>query len=387
MIRAIASILCLALLTGAGQSGPAPSASPRPQIAAAKNQPVPFLLFRGKILFQAKVAGRPVTALLDSGADFSMIDAALAKSLGLPPGDAVNIAGTSGNVPATMARGVDLDVPGQFRSINQMLAVDLAPASKLLGRKLDLVLGGDVMRKLSLGIDFRRRLFRFGRSGVKPAGFTAIPLQRAKFAAFATARSGGKPLRLEIDLGFNGDISLSPEAWAKVKPANTRISENVGAGANGSLQAIVQARLPDLAIATLDEPDVDVDVRTQPASFAGQVDGLLGTAILERYDMVLDVGANMLWLRPLATPPARRIERSGLALVPDGTAMKVLQVSSGSPAVGTWKAGDRLCRVDGHAVDPASPTALDWRNGPEGSVVDLETCDGTHRPLTLKRYY
>lgn len=391
MIRAIASILCLALLTGAGQSGTGPAApskiAPKTPVAATKGRPVPFTLFRGKILFEASVAGRPVTVLLDNGADFSTIDSALVKSLGLPPGDAVNMAGTSGNVAATMVRGVDLDIPGQFRSTNQMLSADLAPFSKLLGRRLDMVLGGDVMRKLALGIDFRRRLFRFGRSGMTPTGLTAIPLKRAKFAAVATVQTDGKPLRLEVDLGFNGDVSLSPDAWAKVRPADVRLSDDVGAGANGALQPVVQARLPDLMLGSFKEHDLDVDVRSQPSTFAGQVDGLLGTATLERYDVVLDIGANTLWLRPLAVPPARRIDRAGLTLVPDGTAFKVLHVSSGAPAVGAWKVGDRLCRVGGHAVDPASPTALDWRNGPEGNVVDLETCDGAHRPLTLKRYY
>jgi predicted aspartyl protease len=391
MIRAIASILCLALLTGAGQSGTGPAAPPKTPpktpLAATTGRPVPFTLFRGKILFEASVAGRPVTVLLDNGADFSTIDSALVKSLGLPPGDAVNMASTSGNVSATMVKGVDLDIPGQFRSSNQMLSTDLAPFSKLLGRKLDMVLGGDVMRKLALGIDFQRRLFRFGRSGMTPAGLTAIPLHRAKFAAVATVQTDGKPLRLEVDLGFNGDVSLSPDAWTKVKPANVRLSDDVGAGANGALQPVVRARLPNLTLGGFKEHDLDVDVRSQPSSFEGQVDGLLGTATLERYDMVLDIGANTLWLRPRATPPARRIDRAGLTLSPDGSAFKVLHVSNGGPAIGAWKIGDRLCRVGGRAVDPASPTALDWRNGPEGSAVDLETCDGTRRRLILRQYY
>ncbi len=90
-----------------------------------------------------------------------------------------------------------------------------------------------------------------------------------------------------------------------MKPADVRLSDDVGAGANGALQPVVELRLPHLMLGSFEEHDLDVDVRSQPSTFAGQVDGLLGTATLERYDVVLDIGANTLWLRPLATPPAR----------------------------------------------------------------------------------
>jgi hypothetical protein len=391
-MQLLAPFALAAALLGTGQAAPAPSKVP-PQAAGApaaaprKTQPVPFTLFRGKILFEASIAGRPVVAILDSGADYSVLDSGFAKTAGLPQGDARNIAGTTGPIAAHVVTGVALDIPGQFHANAQMLSTDLAPMSKLLGRRVDLILGGDIMRKLALGVDFNRHLFRFGRSGMQPTGLTAIPIQHARNAPIVTVQVEGKPLQLEVDFGFGGDLSISPEAWSRIKPADPQVSYSLSGGLGGATQPTIVTRLAGLSIGPFEEHQPDLTVERQATNLAGQADGLLGTSILERYDVVLDIGGDKLWLRPLASPPARRIDRAGLSLAPDGTALSVTHVSTGSPAAGSWKVGDRICRIDGRAVDPATEAAYSWSNGPEGSIVQLDTCDGAHRTLKLHQYY
>ncbi len=132
------------------------------------------------------------------------------------------MASTSGesNVSATMVKGVDLDIPGQFRSSNQMRVQPKTwhrSRTSCVGRKLDMVLGGDVISaSLLRSIDFQRRLFRFGRSGmtaIRP--YPSHSLEACEIRRRRDRADRRQAAQAPVDLGFNGDISLSPDAWAR----------------------------------------------------------------------------------------------------------------------------------------------------------------------------
>lgn len=279
-------------------------------------------------------------------------------------------------------------VPGRFSATLPVLAADLGPASKMMGQKMDLILGGDILRKRAVSINFGERQFRLLPSGFAPINFTRIPVYASRFAPLVTVQVGGEKLMAQVDFGSGGDLRISPEAWARVKPAGARATDAVSSGANGRLLIESRARLPHLRIGDFDEQQADVRIAPMPTHLAGRADAILGLGVLARYDLVLDIGAGNLWLRPRASLVPRRVERTGLALVPDGPAAKIIHVSAGSPADRAgWKAGERICRINDGKVDVQNSDGYSWAYGAEGSVLAIDLCSGEKRRLTLQSYY
>jgi hypothetical protein len=367
---------------------PPPPATTGSLAPTAIRQPVPFTIFRGKILFVMTVQGRSATAILDSGADFSVVDTGFAAAAGLSPSAGGQIDATIGELSVGKIPAIALELPGQFTAQIPVLSADLSKASQLYGRKIDFILGGDILRKLAVAIDFGAQRFRFGRTGLQPAGLQAIPVELARYAPIVPVQVGTQQLKLLLDLGSGGSLSVSPDAWTRIKPQGVRVTDAAVAAANGEIGIFPRARIAHVTIAGVDEPDVEVNVLPVPVHVTGKADGLIGLAILSRYDVVLDIPAGKLWLRLRRGAPPPPVDRTGLALVPDGDALKVLHVSTGSPAAASgWKSGDRICRVGGVAARPDGGIRPAWAVGKEGSTIAIELCNGQTRQLTLANYY
>jgi C-terminal processing protease CtpA/Prc len=69
--------------------------------------------------------------------------------------------------------------------------------------------------------------------------------------------------------------------------------------------------------------------------------------------------------------------------------LEVVYVMRNSPAASAgWRAGERICAVDGAPLPPhAALPADDWPQGMPGRTVRLKMCDGVERTLTLRRFY
>lgn len=350
--------------------------------------PVPFKMHRSKIMFDAIVEGRKASALLDSGADFSVVDSTFAAAAGLKGGKAVAIAATSGNISTQIVPAVRLEIPGALKATMPMLSADLSQASRLIGRPIDIIVGGDVMRKNALSLSFSRNRFDLVPTGAQPAGYTAIALTRVNQTVLVPVMIGGRTLRAQIDFGSGSDLRISPEAWAQARPPGVRVTSTVSGAVNGRLTTERKARIPELHIGRFVEQQADIRIAPMPRHLVGHADALLGLGVLARYDLLLDIPAGALWLRPRPSLTPRRIERTGLMTGLDGDGLKVLHVSEGSPAqAGGWKAGDRICRINDVAVDASGRTDQLWAYGAEGSRVRIGLCTGEARELTLRTYY
>jgi C-terminal processing protease CtpA/Prc len=88
------------------------------------------------------------------------------------------------------------------------------------------------------------------------------------------------------------------------------------------------------------------------------------------------------------TPPLR--STSGLLVGIEKERLKVLHVMRGGPAAASgWKDGDLICTIDGTRITSSYATSplASWSAGKPGRIVTLGLCDGTIRPLTLRRFY
>lgn len=263
----------------------------------SRSAPTHYEPLGGLIVFKANVEGREVWALLDNGAERSLIDATFAEetgsTIGPPNGTIIT---PSGSIPKRRVSDVSLEVPYSFAvDLPAVAAMDMEPISQLLGRDIDFVLGGDLLRFFILAINPSQRTFRVGPSGAARMGPDAISTAVDPDSAQIELLIGGEPVRLMIDLGSNAALTLSPEAWGRVAPSDVETRQTSVADGNGRIEQITAAVAPEVTVAGMLVRDVRVNIRPVRPDVA---DGFVGNGFLDRFSLLLDLGQGRLWLRP-----------------------------------------------------------------------------------------
>ena len=113
---------------------------------------------------------------------------------------------------------------------------------------------------------------------------------------------GGKALNLMIDLGYNGDIALTPQAWDALSLNKRPATFGKGANLNGSVYDVKFVKLPSVGIGPMTVNNVSASLRPLRAEDG---DGILGLGVLRRFDFALDVKARKLWLIDLKDKPTK----------------------------------------------------------------------------------
>jgi predicted aspartyl protease len=261
----------------------------------------------GLVELTAHVGGIGIPVVVDSGAQFSAIDRALAARLGLKEAPIPLLAfGVSGEPSLTHTVGVDLDIgPLQVRGM-RAATLDLLTLSGVIRRPFAMLIGRDVLRALILDVDWPNARVRF----VNAAAF--LPPPEARIAA--TRKEGGAlmapvtiegaaPVELMVDTGATSEIALSEKTARALGLFSGR---RVTTGRSVSLGGISEDRV--LRVETVGFGgsvlhDVEIQVFT-PAVRGPLPAGLLGVGILKQYRAAMDLAAGVLWLTgPAVTQP------------------------------------------------------------------------------------
>ena len=126
----------------------------------ARAQDIPMDSCRALATIEATADRRRLRFLVDTGATSSLLNA---KSF--PEGDAAHVVVHSWN-GAFSADGrevgiSDLTIGGHHLNAMSFLAVDLSDLERECGKEIDGIMGADLIRKLGLEIDLKRRVARF----------------------------------------------------------------------------------------------------------------------------------------------------------------------------------------------------------------------------------
>ncbi|WP_162233389.1 aspartyl protease family protein [Sphingomonas sp. Leaf38] len=286
-----------------GSTTTAGSAAPERRFAltftsGASWSPSSIEVHQGLVLFKAWINGRDATVLLDNGAANTFVNAGFIRRAGGSPGqDSYSAQTGSTTLQGYPVKDVTFVVPNQVRIAGTLVALDLAPFSKIVGRPIDAVLGADVMRHLAVmvrPIDKTLYLVRTGKMTPKNgARASVIPIIEGNNVEAAI---NGKPVRLAIDLGSNGIIQLSRQAWSQVIPAQTATSTQQVSGGDGVVQALKAVSNASFQLGAVRADNVTV---TTGATLPVETQGLLGTAFLSKFNIILDLGQKKLILPPL----------------------------------------------------------------------------------------
>jgi predicted aspartyl protease len=261
------------------------------QLAAAE----PLIYDSGRIFVRAAIKDVATEALLDSGAESSVVDPVLAKRAKLPPGLEADVKGSGGEAGARIVYGVTISAGGITVKDQLVVITDLAEVSKrLIKRPTELILGRELFDAAVVRVDIQGRVWGPLPPGAQPVG-TRLALTKHAGIEAVPVTVNGVPAHADLDLG-NGSKVLVSKAMAAQLGLKV-VGQESGGGIGGKLTRDL-VRLDRLELAGRTFRDVDAAV--DPLDNAGELN--IGTAILEHFIVTTDFKGRAVYLAPAARP-------------------------------------------------------------------------------------
>jgi len=352
---------------------------------------IPFVRTQaGLVTLRGTVNGKPVLALLDTGAPYTAIDIAFARENGIALRQTV--AAGKGRLGVSVG---DIDVMriGPIAQIGgRLAAIDLSPMQRLMTLPLTMVLGADYLRNVAIEFDFDHSRLRIRPSGVPgPAGVT-IPLDIVSIANrfVISMKIGSVPVdRVLIDTGINATMTVTTQIWKRLPLGGVPITSAQAMSLYGP-EVWPLARLEGIAIGPAAIPG-KMDVLADPDGILDSpVDGLIGMEALRNFNVFLDARAHRMVLSPRLYPHRMPAPSTlGILGFRVDTGFQALHVMKGSPAALAGVAdGDVVCSVNGDSIAKGEPMAREnWAGKPVGTKLVLSLCSGRTVEVTLRAFY
>ena len=355
---------------------------------------IPFELATRHVMLSVTVnKSRPLSFVLDTGANLAIIRTEIAEELGLALEGRINVGGAGpGTQMGSYVRGAIWSLTG-LPEFSQPIAMAL-PLPELpiaFGRPVDGILGGEFIRQFVLELDYDSRHIRLhapasfsyrGQGETFPIEFTNVthPVIRATVTPV-----GASPIqhRFLLDIGAGGALALHSPFVDQHKLLDGRtptIRTIGGAGAGGRIAARL-GRVESLTLGsfTLNRP-LTLFSQDKAGAFANaSLAGNIGAQVAMRFRTFLDYGRQRIILEPSAryAEPFDRAS-SGVALRAlggDFRTFRVLEVLEDSPATEAGiREGDVITAIDG---TPAERLTL-------SAIVEMFEKSGTY-VVTIRR--
>ncbi|WP_165356597.1 aspartyl protease family protein [Sphingosinicella sp. BN140058] len=335
------------------------------------------------------LAGRPITALLDSGASRSVLDRRWAASAGLDCPTGQQLAGLTATVSAQTARPLTIRIGDTQLPPISPAVLDLAHLSAAARTRIDLVLGQEAFLHNRVEIDPDRMVVRFCPRQASIVGEDWHHLVRTRDKLFCLEVELGRGLRMPAVVDLGSSIPLYA-ARKFVDGANLLEgrphSTSASVGVEG-LSVSTVTRLSRLNIGGHQLTEVPLSI---PQCWNLDAPIVIGAPLLWRFHSILDLGAGRLRLHPAAGFDAPFVaDRSGLHVVAGPDCLEIIHISPGSPAAASGlQVGDAIVTVDDEPITARflaenrnlgrRPTGMSYRIGVRGKPPHL---------LTLADYY
>jgi hypothetical protein len=234
---------------------------------------MPFRTLGGMILVSPTLHGsqRPMNFILDSGAGASVLSKATAKELGLSLTKGERVRTVDGTERADRSETIHFNMgppSSGLRFSAAPLVIDLTRESRTLGTSIDGLIGADFFTGRSVKIDFKRSRLHVSPTGRPGPAAIRLPLSRGRDGIFVSLTAGDSSLRrVRLDTGCSRSLCWSPPAGSALRGSR-----------NGKTVKT------DVNLGSLVVSDVHTDLYRHPL-FPGE-DGLLGTALLSRFETV-----------------------------------------------------------------------------------------------------
>jgi hypothetical protein len=302
--------------------------------------------------------------VLDSGASGNVIDADVAKAIGLEVTSVVQGHGAGGPVETGMIQKVTVRFPGVTLAGGSIAAMPLSPFKRATGRAMEAIIGYPLLNRCVVKVDYATRMLEIlpaesfdytGKGTVLPLTFE----HRMPYVTASVTLPGRKPItgRCVIDLGSTQALILAPAVIRdeRALEAITKTIEARGRGVGGQVPSragrVERLELGDLRF---DQPVTMLPVPSD-AMIGAQQKGMIGNIggeILRRFTVIFDYPRKRMILEPNAhIGDPFEADMGGIAprMGPDGSAaLEVEWVQSASPAAEAGvKPNDLIESIDG----------------------------------------
>lgn len=276
-----------------------------PGLAFAEGATTPWIGFAARVLsptIPVRIAGQTVNALVDSGAQYSVIDrrlhAAIAAELGPRPlFDIPLLAYGVGGQPQ-MGKGVRLDMAMDGLSLSGLRCaiLDLGPLADEEGLSAPLILGQDLLKLLALEVDLVERRMRLmeRQAVVHDARWSRVAVRRRGTALITPVEVEGHTLDAVVDTGASSILSLSQPAAEAAgildgRPAGTGESLVLGGQITADILTVSHLRAVGRTFREVDVPVYGA------VGMPGIPSALLGMAAFRDQGLLLDIGGGALY--------------------------------------------------------------------------------------------
>jgi membrane-associated protease RseP (regulator of RpoE activity) len=348
---------------------------------------LPFELINNHIYVRALVDGQPVRMIVDTGG-LNLLTTASARRLGLTSAGALGGGGVgAARVEFAMAHAGALTVGDATLAAPVFFVGDLGALAEVEGVDLDGIVGFEMFARLAVRIDYPAGRLTLARPGaLTPAagsGAIAVAFRLAERTPIVAGAIDGLPATFTIDTGSRSSLTVTApfvQAHALVARYHPAFETVTGWGVGGGVRSS-PVRFATVAIGDATIRGVAGELFTgDKGAFAGtEASANLGSGALRRFAVTFDYVDRRMYLVPGPTAgDPDRYDRSGLFLIRDGAALRVVSVAPGSAAA---KAGlvvdDRVVAIDGAPV--ASRALPAWR------ALFIDRRVGTAFALTIER--
>ncbi len=361
-------------------------------IAHGTSTAIPFELVDNHVALRVLIDGKgPFTFLFDSGGQ-NLLDADLAKELGIAPTGGINGTGVGSTSEAFQFATVDALGVGDatLRRQSFLLAPVRAGFGAAGSRPVDGLIGFEVLARFVTTFDYdagRIVLTVPSAAGALPG--TTIPFVFNATQPMVACAIAGVPGSCTIDTGSRVSLSvMSPFIAAHpavVPPSATAVGAN-GFGVGGA--SLGRLGRTTLALGGFTIPDIVADLSTQKQGALADpfVSGNIGAGVFKRFTVTFDYPHQTMALAPGRAFAARDgYERAGVFVVSQAGKVVIADVRPGTPAAEAGLArGDAIATVDGTApAGVGAVRAAFWARPGTALRLGLAGKDGTARTVTL----
>lgn len=306
---------------------------------------IPFEFQNNQIFLQVGINdASPMWFILDSGASGCVIDADVARRLGLKTeGESRSTGAGKGTVKVTFTKDVAYKLPRVSFSVPTSYVIDLSGQLTLQGRQVAGILGYDFFTRFVVDIDYEARVLTLydPETFVYAGSGTVVPFALKRKTPYVKIRvkvSGHESEQREVLVDSGSGDAVDSDALA-LSPQKIEVLGGVGLGQEFRT-----------VFSRGEEAQIGPFVLEKPIGATGGVE-LIGTEVLRRFDVVFDYRHNQIILAPNShLCDAFVFDASGLDLrwTPDLKGFVVHDVASQSPASeADLKIGDVITAING----------------------------------------
>lgn len=338
-------------------------------IAPGKSQmDIPFEYVNNFIIITLHFNGiLPLKFILDTGAEHTILSKReISDGLGVRYEREFRVTGSDlkTQLVAYLARRIRFDIPDKAAAPREDILVldeDYFRFEEYAGVNVHGILSTNAFSRYVIKINYDRKIITlYERESFKVPedGFVPFPVEIFRNKIYLNTRlsivpDSVAPVKLLLDTGAGLTLLLFSDTHPLVHPPENALSTNIGMGLGGYLEGYI-GRTQQLDLATFSQQNIVTYFQTLDSvanrELLNDRNGLVGNALLSRFQVILDYQNSKIWLKPARNFEKEYVfDRSGLSLIASGMQFNkftVQNVLPNSPAMDAdIRRGDEIVRV------------------------------------------